>query len=116
MAARQPRPQPPTKIAADFVRVHLGKGAFAPFTGTDYRAWNAFVYLLGLYGATRLPQAGVALRETYSCTLRGYGEQEDVAEAFRQTIAAVLDWSDVRVLWPMIAPDSKLPPQAIDHG
>jgi hypothetical protein len=103
----------PITEARQFVRAHLGRDAFAPFTGTDHRAWPAFVYLLTLYGSTRSQAAVAALRETYACTLRGYGEQPDIAEVFRQTIPAMLDWSDVRVLWPQIAPASNLPAAAV---
>lgn len=41
MAARE---KPLDKQAAEFVSFHLGKGAFAPFTGQDMAAWRAFVY------------------------------------------------------------------------
>lgn len=109
------RPRPTYKVAAEFVRGHLGRGAFAPLTGTDMRAWHAFVYLIELWGYTRDPAALTALAMTYKCTLRSYGEQEDVAEVFRQTIPAMLDWSDVPRLWPMIAPDSKLAPRAVER-
>lgn len=105
--------QTPPKIAAAFIRGHLGRGAFAPLTGTDTRAWHAFVYLLELYGSTRSQRAIDALRQCYACTLRGYGEQMDVAEVFRQTIPAILDWSDVPQLWPLIAPASTLIPSAL---
>lgn len=105
--------QTPLKIAAAFIRGHLGRGAFAPLTGTDTRAWHAFVYLLELYGSTRSQLALDALRQCYACTLRGYGEQVNVAEVFRQTIPAMLDWSDVAKLWPLIAPASTLIPMAL---
>lgn len=39
-----------TTVARQFVTAHLGRDAFAPFTGTDGRAWSAYVYLLELWG------------------------------------------------------------------
>ena len=107
------RDKTPPQSVAVFVRWHLGRGAFAPLTGTDTKAWNAFVYLLELYGSSRSERALEALRACYACTLRGYGEQTDVAEVFRQSIASVLDWSDVPKLWPAIAPASQLTPAAL---
>ena len=97
------RSRTPAQTAMYFVRYHLGKGAFAPLTGTDWRAWNAFVHLLELYGVTRAKRAIDALIACYACTIRGYGEQSNVADVFRQTIPAMLDWSDVAVLWPQIS-------------
>jgi hypothetical protein len=112
---RSPKPPEDNTVAAEFVTSHLGKGAFAPLTGTDWRAWKAFVHLLDLFGVSRDQRAVDAMRACYACTLRGgVREQVDVAEVFRQTIPAVLDWSDVRGLWPQIAPNSALEPRAIN--
>ena len=108
------RQQTAPQIAAAFVRGHLGRGCFAPLTGTDTRAWYAFCYLLELYGASRSTPSFEALKACYRCTLRGgTHEQLNVAEVFRQTIPALLDWSDVGRLWPHIAPGSTLIPAAL---
>jgi hypothetical protein len=110
------RNRTPEQTALYFVRYHLGKHAFAPLTGTDWRAWRAFVHLLELYGVSRGRGAIEALRACYACTLRSYGAQGDVAAVFLQTIPAMLDWSDTRTLWPLIAPASKLAPHAFDRN
>lgn len=102
----------PPKIAAEFIRAHLGRGAFAPLTGTDTRAWHAFVYLLELWGATRDPNVLDAMRATVRCAQTWH---DDVMQLFVQTIPAVLDWCDVEKLWPTIAPPGAVYIQAI-HG
>lgn len=89
------------QIAKEFIHAHLGRGAFAPLTGTDWRAWNAFVYLVELWGVSRDPRALEAMRATVACAQTRH---EDVMQIFVQTIPAVLDWGDVRELWPAIAP------------
>lgn len=94
--SRTPKPKPPTDIALQFVRGHLGKRAFGPLTGTDWRAWHAFVYLLELYGVSRDPRSVQAMKLTLLCA------QASVMDIFIQTIPAMLDWSDVRALWPQI--------------
>lgn len=95
---RSPKPKPSTTVASQFVRAHLGKSAFAPLTGTDWRAWNAFVYLLELWGVSRDPRSVDAMRSCLACA------QTSVMDVFIQTIPAMLDWCNVRELWPMIAP------------
>jgi len=86
-------------VALRFVRAHLGKYAFAPLTGTDWRAWHAFVYLLELYGVSRDPRSVEAMKATLACA------QTSVMALFIQTIPACLDWGDVRRLWPSVAPE-----------
>lgn len=95
------RPKTSEKIASEFVRGHLGRGAFAPLTGTDWRAWKAFVYLVELWGVSRDPRALEAMRATVACAQTRH---EDVMKVFVQTIPAMLDWCDVAILWPKIAP------------
>lgn len=90
--------KPAYKVAQQFVRAHLGRGAFAPLTGTDWRAWHAFVYLLELWGVSRDPRAVEAMRSCIACA------QTSVMDVFIQTIPAMLDWCDVAVLWPKISP------------
>lgn len=96
---RRTKPKPSTTVAQDFVRAHLGRGAFAPLTGTDWRAWSAFVYLLELYGVSRDPRSVDAMRATLACA------QASVMDIFIQTIPAILDWYNVAELWPQIAPE-----------
>lgn len=98
---KPPKPRPSTTIAKEFIRAHLGRNAFAPLTGTDWRAWNAFVYLVELWGVSRDPRAIEAMRACVACAQTRH---EDVMQIFVQTIPAMLDWSDVRDLWPRIAP------------
>lgn len=95
---RRPPPKPMTTVAKQFVTAHLGRDAFAPFTGTDGRAWSAYVYLLELWGVSRDPRSVVAMRECIACA------QPSTMDIFIQTIPAVLDWCHVRELWPRIKP------------
>jgi fermentation-respiration switch protein FrsA (DUF1100 family) len=98
MSTRRPKPKPSTQVASEFVRAHLGKHAFAPLTGTDWRAWYAFVYLLELYGVSRDPRSIHAMKSTLACA------QASVMDIFIQTIPAMLDWCNVAELWPLIRP------------
>lgn len=41
------------------------------------------------------------MRATVACAQTGH---EDVMQIFVQTIPAMLDWCDVAILWPKIAP------------
>lgn len=95
---RTSKPKPMTTIARQFVVAHLGRNAFAPLTGTDTRAWNAFVYLLELWGVSRDPRSVDAMRATLACA------QVSVMDIFIQTIPGVLDWCHVAELWPKICP------------
>lgn len=95
MAARE---KPLEKEMAYFVRAHLGRGVFAPFTGTDYRAWNAWCHLLRLYGVSGDTKAIDALRATLECAQR----KECIWEVFVQTIPGALDWGYVKEIWPRI--------------
>lgn len=95
MASRE---KPLDKEMAIFVRAHLGKHVFAPFTGTDARAWSAWCHLLRLYGSTEDVKAIDALRSTLECAQR----KECIWEVFVQTIPGVLDWGYVKRLWPAI--------------
>lgn len=85
-----------------FVKWHLGKDAFAPFTGVDYPAWKAFVYLVEckIHGGDVM----MAMRST----VRSAQLKRGILEPFVQAIPAVGDWSHVEQLWPQIvgAPDS----------
>ena len=95
MASRE---KPLEKEMAIFVKAHLGKNVFAPFTGTDYRAWNAWCHLLRLYGVSEDPRAISAMRETLRCAQR----KEWIWEVFVQTIPGALDWGYVKRMWPKI--------------
>lgn len=101
MSVRNLKPRPPEKIASEFIRARLGKRCFAPMTGTDWKAWHAFVHLLTLWGYTLNPSAVDAMRATVACAQTRH---EDVMQIFVQTIPAVLDWGDVARLWPQICP------------
>jgi hypothetical protein len=95
--------KPATKAAYEFVTGHLGRNAFGCFTGTDTRAWQAFVYLLQLWGVSRDPSAKTAMYHTLACA------QPSVMSIFIQTIPAMLDWCHVAELWPQIAPSRANP-------
>jgi hypothetical protein len=87
--------------ATRFVTHHLGKGCFAPFTGQDYPAWRAFVYLVECYANG----GGLGAIEAMQFTVRCAQLHERVLRCFVQAIPAVMDWGDVRRLWPQIARD-----------
>lgn len=106
-------PKPADKIAAEFVRAHLGRRAFAPFTGTDWRAWKAFVHLVELWGVSRDLRALDAMRATVACAQTRH---MDVMQIFVQTIPAMLDWCDVSVIWPSITPNADLARLQAVHG
>jgi len=109
-APRKPRPRSADKIAAEFIRAHLGRDAFAPLTGTDWRAWHAFVHLVELWGVSRDPRALDAMRACLACA---QVRHEDVMQIFVQTIPAMLDWGDVAAIWPRIAPSEVAHFQAV---
>ena len=96
------RPEKPlTKQAAEFVIFHLNdKSAFAPFTGTDWDAWHAFIPAVRLYGRMRDEKTVVALKAIVACAQR----HVDVLACFKKAIPCLLDWSDEVNLWPRIAP------------
>ena len=85
-----------------FVKHHLGKQAFAPFTGQDYPAWSAFAYLVMCYAQGGGAAAITAMARTVECA------QSKTWRVFVQTIPAVMDWSTVAELWPKIMAETKL--------
>jgi hypothetical protein len=108
--SRAPKPRSADKIASEFIRAHLGRNAFAPLTGTDWRAWRAFVHLVELWGVSHDPRALEAMRSCIACAQTRH---EDVMQIFVQTIPAMLDWCDVAILWPKVAPASVAHYQAV---
>lgn len=95
-----PTEKPLYKEVALFCKAHLGKGCFAPFTETDYRAWYAFVYLCQLYGATGSDQRVI---DAMRSTLLVAQNSDAIRRVFRQTIPGALDWGHVREIWPQIS-------------
>ncbi len=87
--------------ATKFVQAHLGRDAFAPFTGQDYSAWRAFVYILEMYGRGDLAGRKAALG-AMNAVLGGVQNERHIHRVFVQTIAHVLDWSDVDRIWSQI--------------
>lgn len=100
--ARSRPDQPLDKQVARFVQFHFAdKSAFAPFTGTDYDAWRAYIHLVRLWGRTRNASVVAALRAVvYTAQFR----HEDVMAIFKKSIPCLLDWSDERKLWMEICP------------
>lgn len=101
MSARQ---KPLHQEVAKFVIFHLGKGCFVPFTGTDWPAWRAFVYLVQCYSHGGSENAIAAMRATVRCAQ----PSADILRCFVQAIPAVMDWGDVARLWPRISEDIRL--------
>lgn len=96
------RPEKPLdKHAAEFVIWHLAdRSAFAPFTGTDWDAWKAYVPTLRLWGRMRDDATTNALRAIVGCAQR----HADVLAVFKKAIPCLLDWPDERRLWDQIYP------------
>ncbi len=103
MTTRRRPDKPLVKQCAEFVIFHLAdKSAFAPFTGTDYDAWHAYVPTVRLWGRMRSADVELALRAIVGCAQR----HMDVLAVFKKAIPCLLDWSDEVKLWPKIAPDA----------
>lgn len=97
-----PAPKIVYKDAIKFCEHYLGKDCFAPFTGYDWSAWRAFVYLLEAYGrADRAGQAYVL----GAVQMLLQSPQTKVLNVFVQAIPAVLDWHHIEGIWPRIAPN-----------
>jgi hypothetical protein len=103
---RKKAEKPLIKQAAEFVIHHLAdRSAFAPFTGTDFDAWHAYVPLVRLWGRTRNGDVINALRAVvHVAQIRN----ADVMAIFKKTIPCLLDWSDERPLWLQIGPRAPL--------
>lgn len=78
------RSRSPEQTAMYFVRYHLGKHAFAPLTGSDWRAWRAFVHLLEFVrravlwpkiGHGKIQKLHAFDRDAYKAALRRAKEQ-----------------------------------------
>lgn len=93
-----------------FVRVHLGRDAFAAFTGTDARAWHVFVHAVALLNHDQR-SALTAMRAAVSAAQHWHA---DVMQVFVQSIPAVLDWSDGARYWPQVYPSDA--PRALVDG
>lgn len=98
------RTKPLHQEVAKFVTFHLGKGCFAPHTGCDWPAWRAFVYLVECYSHGGGQDALLAMRATVRCAQ----PHAKVLRTFTQAIPAVMDWGDVRRLWPQAAEGIRL--------
>lgn len=103
MKSPRRRPEKPLhKQVAEFVIHHLAdKRAFAPFTGTDYDAWHAYIHLIRLWGRTRSDDVVAALRAVVHTAQT---RNDDVMAVFKKAIPCLLDWSDEPKLWGQIGP------------
>ena len=101
---RRHNPPNPLATARRFLRHHIGRECFAPFTGQDFSAWSSFVYACELYG-----RADISGRMSCVIAMRALVEasQPSVRYAFVWTIPAILDWSHAREIWPTVAPGDK---------
>jgi hypothetical protein len=101
------REKPLAKEVAYFVKHHLAdKHLFAPFTGQDYSAWEAFIHTLRLYGRSDTAGRELAI-EAMRALVRASQQKDDVLAVFKQSIPACLDWSDEPKLWLQIAPPAR---------
>jgi hypothetical protein len=97
--------QPYCKTAQKWVRERLGKSVFAPFTGQDFRAFQAFVHLLDLYACSDAAGREHALLAMRSCIAAMQPKTRWVAKG---TIPHVLDWGDEERIWSKL--EQKLDP------
>jgi hypothetical protein len=101
--------KPLSKTVAAFVRFHLyDKNAFAPFTGQDLSAWNAFLYALELYGRADAYGQTCAISALRSCLFAAQ-RKDDVRAVFQKSIPGVLDWGYEEKLWAEITDDAATP-------
>lgn len=109
---RRQREKPFDKEVADFVRWHLAdRKAFAPFTGTDYDAWRAYIHLVRLWGRSASDGVLEALRAVVNTAQI---RNQDVMAVFKKSIPCILDWSDEPALWKRIGPEVPLHGVMID--
>lgn len=100
--------KPLDKRVAAFVQFHLyDRHVFAPFTGTDFDAWRAFIHLVVLWGRSRSPEVVNALRAVIHTAQY---HKQDVMAIFKKSIPCLLDWSHERELWMQICPDTMMHP------
>lgn len=99
---RRHNPPNARDTARRFLKHHLGKDCFAPFTGQDASAWTAFVYACELYG--RADDRGRGITVIAMETLL-QAAQPKLAWEFLWTIPAILDWSHADEIWPLICGD-----------
>ena len=99
--ARTKKPTPLLEEVATFVRVHLGRDAFAPFTGTDAKAWHVFVHAVALLNHDQRS----ALTAMRAAVMAAQHWHVGVMQVFVQSIPAVLDWSDGARYWPQVYPN-----------
>lgn len=92
------QPNLPNEVK-QFCRWHLGRDCFAPMTGQDWPAWNAFVHLVQCWTHGGGEHAIEAMKATVRCAQ----PTSAVLRCFVQAIPAVGDWCHVRELWPKIA-------------
>lgn len=95
---RTVREKPLLDQARAFVRHHLGKSAFAPFTGQDYPAWSAFVHLVECYSRGGNDHAIDAMAGAVLCAQNS----STILAPFVQAIACVMDWTTIAELWPPV--------------
>lgn len=113
MTATRIRPRILHKDAITFCKAHLGRDCFAPFTGADWSAWVAFVYLVecfsrggGFTGDYDTNPCIRAMREV----LKTCQNTEVVHQIFVQAIPAVMDWSHAGEIWPHVKANWDLRP------
>ncbi len=94
--------KPTYKQAIAFVRGHVGKHAFAPFTGQDWSAWIAFVYLVEMYARGDVNGRTAALAGMRAILMGGCQSAEHIHQLFVQAIPAVMDWCHADEIWPRV--------------
>lgn len=97
--------KPICRSAPTFVKAHANgrglpdKAAFAPCTGQDRAAFEAFVHLVELYAAADDKGRAHTIAAMASTVL---AMQESTRHLAKKAIPAVMDWGDEETLWRKI--------------
>lgn len=87
-----PTEKPICKQARAWLETNYGRGLLAPFTGTDYRAFHAFVHVVELWAHSRRVESFAAAQ---ALLLEMQVKNRDIAIAIVPMIA---DWQD-EIMW-----------------
>lgn len=94
-------PKPACQNVAAWVRVRLGRDCFAPFTGQDVAAFQAWTHLLHLYFRSDFEGRALAV-DAMSSVL--HAMQPSCLPVAKAAIPAVGDWCHEEEVWAQVGP------------
>jgi hypothetical protein len=97
MSAEKPCCQTGPKWVCDRLK---DKNALAPLTGQDWRALQAFVHLVALYGSSDTDGRGHAIEAMRHTVVAMQSSTRHLAKA---AIPHMLDWDDEERVWNLLA-------------